>query len=57
MQPLVDKAEISRLQFDSYVAAARVAESELKAAKDKLAGSRCRMLKRKRPPCWPPRPA
>jgi membrane fusion protein (multidrug efflux system) len=36
MQPLVDKQEISRLQFDSYVAAARVAESELQAAKDKL---------------------
>ena len=39
MQPLVDKAEISRLQYDSYVAAARVAESELKAAQDKLAGA------------------
>ncbi len=39
MKPLADKAEISRLQFDSYVAAARVAESELKAAKDKLAGA------------------
>jgi membrane fusion protein (multidrug efflux system) len=39
MQPLVDKAEISRLQYDSYLAAARVAESELKAAKDKLAGA------------------
>jgi membrane fusion protein (multidrug efflux system) len=39
MQPLVDKAEISRLQYDSYVAAARVAQSELKAAKDKLAGA------------------
>jgi len=39
MKPLADKAEISRLQLDSYVAAARVAESELKAAKDKLAGA------------------
>jgi membrane fusion protein (multidrug efflux system) len=39
MQPLVDKAEISRLQYDSYVASARVAESELKAAQDKLAGA------------------
>ncbi len=39
MQPLVDKAEISRLQYDSYVAASRVAESELKAAQDKLAGA------------------
>ena len=39
MQPLVDKAEISRLQFDSYVAAARVAESELQAAREKLASA------------------
>jgi membrane fusion protein (multidrug efflux system) len=39
MKPLADKAEISRLQFDSYVAASRVAESELKASKDKLAGA------------------
>jgi len=39
MQPLVDKAEISRLQFDSYVAAARVAESELQASRDKLASA------------------
>jgi membrane fusion protein (multidrug efflux system) len=39
MRPLVDKAEISRLQYDSYVAAARVAESELNASKDKLAGA------------------
>lgn len=36
MKPLADKAEISRLQFDSYVAAARVAESQLQAAKDKV---------------------
>jgi membrane fusion protein (multidrug efflux system) len=34
---LVDKAEISNIQYDSYVAAASVAESELQAAKDKLA--------------------
>jgi membrane fusion protein, multidrug efflux system len=39
MRPLVDKAEISRLQFDSYVAAARVAESELQASRDKLASA------------------
>jgi len=39
MKPLVDKAEISRLQYDSYLAAARVAESELKASQDKLAGA------------------
>src|SRR5579883_1639878 len=39
MKPLVDKAEISRIQYDSYVAASRVAESELQAAKDKLNGA------------------
>jgi membrane fusion protein, multidrug efflux system len=39
MQPLVDKAEISRQQYDSYVAAARVAESELQGARDKLASA------------------
>ncbi|MBZ5609351.1 MAG: HlyD family secretion protein [Acidobacteriia bacterium] len=39
MQPLVEKEEISRIQFDSYVAAARVAESELQASKDKLTGA------------------
>lgn len=37
MRPLVEKAEISRQQFDAYTAAARVAESELKAAQEKLA--------------------
>ena len=36
MRPLVEKEEISRQQFDSYVAAAKVAESDLKAAQDKL---------------------
>lgn len=39
MKPLVEKTEISRLQYDSYVATARVAESELQAAKDKLNGA------------------
>ena len=39
MKPLVDKEEISHLQYDSYVAAARVGESELQAAKEKLAAS------------------
>ena len=39
MKPLVEKAEISKLQYDSYVAANRVAASELQAAKDKLAGA------------------
>ncbi len=40
MKPLADKAEISRLQFDSYVAAARVAESDLQASQEKLASAR-----------------
>jgi len=39
MKPLAEKAEISKLQLDSYVAAARVAEGELKAAKDRLSGA------------------
>ena len=39
MRPLMEKQEISRLQFDSYVAAARVAESELQAAKDKVSSA------------------
>ena len=37
MKPLVDKAEISQQQYDAYVAAAKVADSELKAAQEKLA--------------------
>jgi membrane fusion protein (multidrug efflux system) len=37
MKPLVAKAEISQQQFDSFVAAARVAESELKAEQEHLA--------------------
>ena len=32
MQPLVEKDEISKQQFDSYLAAARVADSDLKAS-------------------------
>ena len=39
MKPLVDKAEISQQQYDAYVAAAKVADSELKAAQDKLASA------------------
>ncbi len=39
MKPLVDKEEISKQQYDSYVAAARVAESELQGARDKLASA------------------
>jgi membrane fusion protein (multidrug efflux system) len=40
MKPLADKAEISKLQYDSYVAAAQVAESELQGAQEKLASAR-----------------
>ncbi|MEO8373087.1 MAG: HlyD family secretion protein [Candidatus Solibacter sp.] len=36
MKPLLDKAEIPRLQYDAYQAAARVAESELHAAQQQL---------------------
>ena len=39
MKPLMDKAEISKLQYDGYVASARVAESELQAAREKLASA------------------
>ncbi len=39
MKPLLDKAEISRLQYDAYQAAARVAESELHAAQQQLASA------------------
>jgi membrane fusion protein, multidrug efflux system len=39
MKTLVDKEEISRLEYDSYVSAASVASSELQAAKDKLAAA------------------
>ena len=36
MKPLADKEEISKLQYDSYVAAAKVAASELQAAQQRL---------------------
>ncbi|HUP03756.1 MAG TPA: HlyD family secretion protein [Bryobacteraceae bacterium] len=39
MAPLAAQDEISKLQFDSYVAAARVAESDLAASQQKLAGA------------------
>jgi membrane fusion protein (multidrug efflux system) len=39
MRPLIAKAEISQQQFDAYSAAARVAESELEGAKEKLASA------------------
>ncbi|HMD83618.1 MAG TPA: HlyD family secretion protein [Terriglobia bacterium] len=36
MKPLMDKGEISQQQYDAYLAAARVADSQLKAANEKL---------------------
>jgi membrane fusion protein (multidrug efflux system) len=39
MKPLVDKAEISHQQYDAYVAAAKVAASELDAARERLASA------------------
>ena len=39
MQALVDKEEISRLEYDSYAAAARIADSQLNATKEKLTGA------------------
>ncbi len=39
MEPLVAKQEISRQQYDSYDATARVAESDLKAAQENLANA------------------
>ena len=36
MKPLVEKGEISQQQYDAYLAAARVADSQLSAAKEKL---------------------
>jgi membrane fusion protein, multidrug efflux system len=40
MKPLVAKVEISQQQFDSYVAAERMAEGGLRAAQQKLAAAR-----------------
>ena len=39
MKPLMEKGEISQQQYDAYVAAARVADSELRAANEKLASA------------------
>jgi len=39
MKPLMEKSEISQQQYDAYFAAARVADSELKAANEKLASA------------------
>jgi len=40
MQPLVAKDEISKLQYDSYLATSRVAESDLKASQENLVNAR-----------------
>lgn len=40
MKPLIEKEEISKLQYDSYVAAARVAESQLRAAQQQYEAAR-----------------
>jgi membrane fusion protein (multidrug efflux system) len=39
MKAFVDEAEISRLQYDGYIAGARVSESELQAAQERLASA------------------
>jgi membrane fusion protein (multidrug efflux system) len=39
MKPLMEKGEISQQQYDAYLAAARVADSQLKAAREKLASA------------------
>jgi len=40
MKPLLEKAEISQQQYDAYLAVARMAESDLHAAQEKLASVR-----------------
>jgi len=39
MKPLVEKSEISQQQYDAYVAASKVADSELQASREKLASA------------------
>jgi membrane fusion protein (multidrug efflux system) len=39
MRPLVEKEEISKQQFDTYVAAARVADGQLRASQENLASA------------------
>ncbi|MCL5743468.1 MAG: HlyD family secretion protein [Acidobacteria bacterium] len=39
MQPLMQKEEISKLQYDAYLAAARVADAQLQAAQEKLSAA------------------
>jgi len=40
MDPLVKKQEISRIQYDAYLAAARMTESQSKAAREKVSSTR-----------------
>lgn len=40
MRSLVEKEEISKLQFDAYTAAARVAQAQLQAVREQLAAAR-----------------
>jgi len=47
MKPLVAKDEISKQQFDAYVAAAQVAQSELKADQEKLSQAEQNVLVQK----------
>lgn len=47
MKPLVEKEEISRLQFDAYVAAQRVAEGQLRAAQENLRSAQQDALQRR----------
>ena len=39
MKPLMEKGEISQQQYDAYLAAARMADSQLSAAKEKLSSA------------------
>lgn len=39
MKPLVEKAEISQLQYDAYAAAAKMADSDLRGAQEKLSSA------------------
>jgi membrane fusion protein, multidrug efflux system len=47
MKTLVDKAEISQQQYDSYVAGAKVAEAELKAAQEQATSAEKQAAARK----------
>ena len=54
MKPLMEKGEISQQQYDAYLAAARVADSQLKAANEKLnSAEKGRRLPAN--PCWRPK--